>query len=170
MKANHVDVFPEEILTRDGHAERVATMNGEGDDSEMMDQLRRALISDRPPEELLTAAKASFTWRSVDAELAELLSDSSTEALTGVRSGDGPRTLEFASAASSVALEIVESGPAIGLRGQISPSGPTEVVVESTTASLTLAIDGDGWFNGTVNLTGNIRLRADGIVTDWFSL
>ena len=145
-------------------------MTNEGDDDTMMDELRRALASDRPPDALVHAAKDSLTWRSVDTELAALLSDSSMDELSGVRSGDDTRTLEFATGSSSVAVEIIESGATTELRGQIAPAGPTEVVVESTSSSQTLTIDDEGWFNGPVTLSGAVRLRVDGIVTDWFAL
>lgn len=145
-------------------------MNNEGDDDTMMHELRRALASDRPPDALVRAAKDSLTWRSVDAELAALLSDSSMEESSGVRSDGDTRTLEFASGSSSVAVEVIDAGATTELRGQISPAGPAEIVIESTSGSQALAIDDDGWFNGTLTLSGAVRLRVDGIVTDWFAL
>ena len=66
-------------------------------DDELLAELREAvaeadLVTDRQRE----AARAAFTWRTVDAELAELLHDSALEA-AGVRGADdAPRTLSFA--------------------------------------------------------------------------
>ena len=62
----------------------------------------RAIFShvDPVPPLLDDAARAAFTWRTVDAELAELMRDSadaSEEAGALVRGGGGPRQLSFES-------------------------------------------------------------------------
>ena len=62
-----------------------------------------AAVSDRRR----AAARAAFTWRTVDAELAELLHDSALDAGAAVRSGsDGPRMLSFRRAAVTLEVEI----------------------------------------------------------------
>ena len=62
-----------------------------------------AAVSDRRR----AAAKAAFTWRTVDAELADLLHDSALDAGAAVRSaGDGPRTLSFRRAAVTLEVEV----------------------------------------------------------------
>jgi hypothetical protein len=140
------------------------------EDDVLMDQLRRALVADTPSDALLRAAKDSLTWRSVDAELAALLSDSAIDELAGMRSTDTSRALEFAAGETSVAVEIIESATSFEVRGQIDPAGATSVTFESPAGNTTLAVDAGGWFAGQVLSRGPIRLRAAGIVTDWFSI
>ena len=65
----------------------------------------RALFAhvDPVPPLLDDAARAAFTWRTIDAELAELMRDSadaSEEAALLVRSGGGPRQAELRVAAA----------------------------------------------------------------------
>ena len=80
----------------------------ERDDEELMAELAAAVeeeaaVSDRRR----AAAKAAFTWRTVDAELAELLHDSALDVGAAVRSGsDGPRMLSFRRAAVTLEVEI----------------------------------------------------------------
>ena len=79
------------------------------DDDALMDELRAVLAPDPVPAAVLAAARATFTWRSVDEELAQLLSDSADLALTGVR-GAGDRRLSFE--APQLVIEFVRPRPA----------------------------------------------------------
>ena len=56
-----------------------------------------ATIIDPVPESLIRASRETLTWRRVDAELAELLSDSAVEdeRLALVRGDGEPRSLSF---------------------------------------------------------------------------
>ena len=61
-------------------------------DDELMAALGRALQQQDPvPDDVVEAAKATFAWRTIDAELAALTFDSvaDADALVGVRSGGG---------------------------------------------------------------------------------
>ena len=76
-------------------------------DDELLAELRAAvaeadLVTDRQRE----AARAAFTWRTVDAELAELLHDSALEAPRCAAAGDAARTLSFASGELTLEVEI----------------------------------------------------------------
>ena len=77
-------------------------------DDELMAELAAAVAEeDAVSERRRTAARAAFTWRTVDVELAELLHDSALDAGAAVRSGsDGPRTLSFRRAAVTRAVEV----------------------------------------------------------------
>src|SRR5688500_13322027 len=88
-----------------------------------------------PPPELTRQARALYTWRTVDAELAELVHDSAADAATaGVRSGQQPRTLTFEVHPPSSAgpdrtpllieVELDETVGARQLIGQLVPPGP----------------------------------------------
>ena len=77
-------------------------------DDELMAELAAAVAEeDAVSERRRTAARAAFTWRTVDVELAELLHDSALDAGAAVRSGsDGPRTLSFRRAAVTLEVEV----------------------------------------------------------------
>ena len=96
----------------------------------------RALLGrmDPVPPLLDDAARAAFTWRTVDAELAELMRDSaeaSEEAGMLVRSGGGLRQLSFESPRLGIELEVTETGPRERrLAGQLLPPADATVTVE----------------------------------------
>ncbi len=97
-------------------------------ESELLERLRQALTRDEVPAEVVTAAKAAFTWRTIDAELAELAYDSLDELapLAGVRGASGgegrPRALTFEAGDAVIELEVEESGGVRRLEGQIVPA------------------------------------------------
>ena len=82
---------------------------------------------DPVPQLLEDAARAAFTWRTVDAELAELMRDSAEaaseeEAGVLVRGRHGPRQLSFESPQLGIELEVTETGPRERrLAGQLLP-------------------------------------------------
>ena len=80
---------------------------------------------DPVPQLLDDAARAAFGWRSVDAEIAELLRDSAEaedEAGLLVRSGGGPRQLSFESPQVGIELEVTETGPRERRAGRPAPA------------------------------------------------
>ena len=86
----------------------------------LLGQLRRvAALVDPVPEALVHAARETLTWRRVDAELAELLSDSALEeaGFALVRGHGEPRAVSFARTASS----SVSSYPQRSPRSRFSP-------------------------------------------------
>jgi hypothetical protein len=91
---------------------------------------------DPVPTLLDDAARAAFGWRTVDAELAELLRDSAEatseeEAGLLVRGRHGPRQLSFESPQLGIELEVTETGPRERrLAGQLLPPGEATVTVE----------------------------------------
>src|SRR5207247_10887645 len=85
--------------TRAARGVKVMTMDA--DHEKLLDELR-SLVNrvDPVPEEVTKFADAALGWRRVDAELAELLSDTALEsqaAAAAVRSGPRVRSLTFAS-------------------------------------------------------------------------
>ena len=64
-------------------------------DDELLELVGRALRAAEPvPDQVVAGARAAWTWRTIDEELAELVFDSAAE-LTGVRSEDTARQLTF---------------------------------------------------------------------------
>ena len=100
-------------------------MNGR--DDELLELVGRALRAAEPvPEHVITGALAAWTWRTIDAELAELVFDSATE-LTGVRSEDTARQVTFQ--APGVEIEVMVIDDAVRrIVGQLDPGA--EMTVE----------------------------------------
>src|SRR5438067_5351282 len=94
--------------------------SGIGDRDDAFEQvLRRAATKlDPVPTTAIAAARASFTWRTVDAELALLTYDSATEdaAAVGVR-GDGARLLAFEADGITLDVEVRWAGAAYDVVG-----------------------------------------------------
>ena len=108
------------------------------DDEELLAQLASALSqSDPVPERVLDGARAAFTWRTIDAELASLVFDS-TQDLAGVRSAaidTHERQLTFRTVDGEHEIEVLliddDRGRGRRLVGQIIP--PAERTVRLTT-------------------------------------
>jgi len=147
------------------------------DDDELLDLLREALAERRDvPARFVEAGKATFAWRSIDAELAALAYDSVTDptALTGATRADHAaiRELTFAFRDATVHVQIVRGG----LHGQVVPprSGEVEVHVEGRPPRRA-EIDEQGWFSVSPLPHTAFRLlwRIPGgatALTDWLTL
>jgi len=89
---------------------------------------------DPVPQLLEDAARAAYTWRTVDVELAELMRDSAEqqeEAGLLVRGAHGPRQLSFESPRLAIELEVTETGPRERrLEGQLLPPAEATVTIE----------------------------------------
>ena len=144
-------------------------------DDELLQELRAALQEEPVAENVIRAAQAAFTWRTVDAEL-ELLSLEASDALAAgalVR-GDGPgeqRTFAFRGERLSVEIEI----DGAGIVGQLTPAQPGQVtLVTAEGPQATAQADEVGCFTfpppapGPVRL--DCRLGADHFVTEWVTV
>jgi hypothetical protein len=132
------------------------------------------------PVDLVDAARATLTWRTVDEELAELTFDSLVDGLVGVRAASTattPRQLSFEAGAAAVEVEVADGR----LVGQLVPPGPAGVELHHATGSTTTRADDLGRFSFDVRVLavpgggtpGPWRLRVDGdtfrLVTAWFT-
>jgi hypothetical protein len=117
-------------------------------DDELMDQLRRiANEVDAAPDVVTESARAAFSTRRLDDELAELLQDSHATTAASVRLAQpAPRLLSFESGDVSLELQVEEVRGRIVLRGMaIGTVGDAEI--ETTTAGRqVIAVDDRGWF------------------------
>jgi hypothetical protein len=96
-------------------------------DDDLIVELGRALdAADPVPEKVLEGARAAFTWRNIDTELAQIVFDSAQE-LSGVRSEDVERQLTFQAPGVEIEVMLIENGNR-RLVGQLIP--PTETAVE----------------------------------------
>lgn len=133
-----------------------------GPDDELLAELAAVVRQASPaPDELVQAGAASFTWRSIDAELAELAYDSLLDesALAGVRSADAPRALSFETPTLSVDVEVTESGDRRRVLGQVVPPQPADVEVRSTHGTVAVVADDVGRFAVDV-APGPVSLRC----------
>src|SRR5581483_11533013 len=97
-------------------------------DEALMAELRAFFAEVDPVPPLVTeTAKASLGWRRLDADLAELLSDSALEEepFAVSRGGETPaRAVTFSSAALTIDIEVHVDDAARTLLGQLSPPAP----------------------------------------------
>jgi hypothetical protein len=103
--------------------------------AELLGRLGDALLADDPvPERVLAGARAAFTWRTIDAELAELVFDSATE-LTGVRGPgeDTARQVTFQAPGVEIEVMVIDNGIR-RIVGQLVP--PTEATIRLVTVQL----------------------------------
>lgn len=131
-------------------------------DTRLLDALRAAANRlDPVPPAVEFAARESFTWRAIDAELADLAYDSLLDdaRLAGVRSGDAPRTLTFEAAALSVEVEVTEAGERRRLVGQIVPPQRAEVEIRHPGGTVNVEADEVGRFAADVG-AGPVSLRC----------
>ena len=145
------------------------------EEESLLSLLRRGLdASDQAPADVTDFAKAALSWRSIDAELAQLSYDSSEEsATTGVRGLVAERILAFESEEWMIDLEF---NPFDGhLMGQIEPAG--EMTIELHVIGRVLITQSDdqgrfgfeGIYNGPVAIV--TRIGGEQVVkTEWIVL
>lgn len=150
------------------------------DDEEILTEIGGLMRKADPvPPELTLAARSALAWRSMDAELAELLHDSAleTEPLAGVRSTTGGwRALTFETADGiSIEVEVTVERSKRSLIGQIAPAGPAKVVVRLPGAEVPVEVDDLGRFQTNSLRPGPISLRCElpdgrAIETGWVTI
>jgi hypothetical protein len=150
------------------------------DDEPLVEELRRAASRfDPPPPAVLEAAKATFSWRTIDAELAELAFDSIIDQpATALRSGEGPRLLTFTAPGLEVEVEVSRDGPRRRLVGQVVPPQAAQIEVNHGDGVETVQADALGRFVAEGVSAGPVRLRcrldaapaARPVVTQWVTI
>jgi hypothetical protein len=151
------------------------------DDEAVFEELRGLVArADPVPERLQEAARIAFTWRTIDAELAELMQDSAeldAGALALRSAAAGPRLLSFESPRAAIEAEVTVTGPRERrLAGQILPPVAATVTLEQAGVRLSVEADELGRFAFDRVAAGPARLRAalpDGgmeVATPWTTL
>jgi hypothetical protein len=149
-------------------------------DEPLVEELRRAANRfDPPPPPVLEAARASLSWRTIDAELAELTFDSIIDQpATQLRGGEGPRLMTFAAPGLDIEVEVSRVGPRRQLVGQVVPTQTAHIEVHHGGGIETVEADRLGRFSAEAISAGPVRLRCHldttpttrRIVTQWISL
>lgn len=144
-------------------------------DEQLAADLEAAMRSERDvPARFVAAGKAAFAWRTVDAELAALSSDSArgAAALSGTRADQASvRTVTFAASEISIDVELAPDA----LLGQVVPAQAGELELAAKDGSTqTAAVDDVGWFTLRPRPADTFRLtfRVPGkppVVTEWIT-
>lgn len=118
------------------------------DDDGLMEELARALAEvEAVPDHRRDAARAAFTWRTIDEELLALTHDSLDLADAAVRGTLDVRTLGFRAGGTSLEIEV--DGDRVF--GQVLDTETDEVLVESVEAGTqTVSVDSSGVFSAVV--------------------
>ena len=134
----------------------------------------QATNDDLPPDALLAAARAAYSWRTLDVELCRPAYDSLLdEALTPVRGGDDARLLRFEAGGLAVDVEVSAEGEDRSVVGQLTPPAAAEVTLRHGGAhETTVQSDEAGRFVADGLRGGPFSLRcvvpgADAVHSDW---
>lgn len=142
------------------------------DDDDLINRLRRiAADFDPPPDAVVDNARAGFSMRRIDDEIATLLMDSAVESELVRGTAQDVRLLSFQTAEILVELQAKPAGDQVSLRGLVTGASG-HVTVETANRRWTAAIDAEGWFTVTDLPGGATRLRLrtpDGrsVTTSW---
>ena len=151
-------------------------------DERILDELRQlAREVDPVPDEVTGFAKAAFGWRRIDAELAELLSDSALESeeLAGTRGSVArARVVTFKASDLELDVEIQQADAGIVLLGQLAPGAPAAIEVQRGDGSTAATLEADrlGRFRVELSEGGRIRLLvrrdppAPPVETSWIDV
>jgi hypothetical protein len=126
---------------------------------------------DPVPDHVVAAASAAFSWRTVDAELAELSFDSAEQPL-GVRGVDVNRQLTFRSTDLEIEL-MVTAAESRRLVGQLVPPDVAEIELVSAGSERSVSSDhlGRFAFDGLVDGPARLVVRSTGpataVQTEW---
>ena len=133
-------------------------------------------LVDPVPPEVTAVAYHAMAFRTLDAELGQLVSDSAEERLVGVRDAEGPgRLVTFESDTLTVEVQVSVLGADRRLVGQLVPPSPAEVRVEWPNDSTSVHADDLGRFSIDAVPAGPVRLVCErpgsaAVVTGWLVL
>ncbi|MBO0816012.1 MAG: hypothetical protein J2P30_12845 [Actinobacteria bacterium] len=150
-------------------------------DDELEAELRRLAAEREPvPAQLHQAAVEAFSWRDIDAEIAELVYDSllDADAASLVRGPAGQRLVSFAAGEVTIDLEVTSAGPGRTVMGQIDPPQRATVDIRHPQGTVTVEADDLGRFQSGPLPPGpaSLRLRpppgaaGPAVITDWIAL
>ncbi|MFT3969128.1 MAG: hypothetical protein QM695_02340 [Micropruina sp.] len=117
-------------------------------DEILLGELAAALDEASDADDVASVGRNLWAWHDPDAQLADLVSDSATEPLAGVRSGGDARLLRFIAEGVGIDLELLDGH----LRGLVlAPDARTLALHDDKgTMVATAELDASGWFDLTV--------------------
>jgi hypothetical protein len=132
-------------------------------EDQLLAELREAVAeADQVTDRQREAARAAFTWRTVDAELAELLHDSALESTAVRGADDAARTLSFVS--GPITLEVEIDGDTV--MGQVVGAAAESVLLQRSIADdYPLPVDPSGFFRIEGVAPGPVRFVVQ--AGDW---
>jgi hypothetical protein len=150
----------------------------EADDARLEEELRQIFERlDPVPDELLAAAIASYTWRTVDADVAELVFDSVAEENAAlVRGGEQARLLTFSSRELVIEIQVSGSEPDRKIVGQLAPPLAATIRIRQGGGAAELHADELGRFSGTLGAGPFSLVCTAGtesgrpVATEWIAL
>jgi hypothetical protein len=156
-------------------------MSDESAHDELERELRQlAARLDPVPPEFVRAAAEAFSWRNIDAELAELAFDSllDTDEAALVRGSAGRRMVSFQTPELTIDVEVTTTASGREVMGQITPPQRATVEIRHRTGVVSTDADEQGCFRSASLQAGPMSLRlhpAAGrprppVVTDWLSI
>lgn len=141
-------------------------------DDELLALVGRALrTADPVPDRVLEGARAAWTWRTIDEELATLVFDSASE-LTGVRSEDTARQLTFRAPGMEIEVMVVDEATR-RVVGQLVPPGAFTISLLVGDAEVSQSTDRLGRFSFDDVAPGPVRLVVSDpegtvvVTTEW---
>ncbi|HEX7305302.1 hypothetical protein [Lentzea sp.] len=140
-------------------------------DEVLLDALRDAVSTppDDVPPEFVEAAKAAFTWRTIDEELLLITSyDSVLDDTLFARARATATARQLVFDADGVMLQVEVS--AAGITGQLVPATGSVTLVTPSGDHETAEVDELGTFVMDAAPRGPVRFRFTGGCTDWFIL
>jgi hypothetical protein len=132
------------------------------DDEVLLAELGQALLAEPVPG-VEAAAKALFTWRTIDDDLAALAYDSAVADEVDVRGGEPPdsavlRTLTFTTTTMTIEIGVRQDG----VIGQIVPPQPGTVEIRTEVGAFgTAEIDDLGCFTVAATPRAPFRLHLE---------
>jgi hypothetical protein len=153
----------------------LSEFNESTQDEELLAMLRKGLAEGDPvPSDVADFAMAAFTWRDIDAELAELDFDSADEDVpTGVRSSTTVRMMSFQAGQWMIDIEYDEA--AGRLIGATTPPARYSVDLHTSGAKFTTESDDLGRFTADGIAPGPLGMvfrftRGHTVKTQWVVL
>lgn len=120
-------------------------------DEILLAELAEALAEASDANEVAAVGRSLWSWHDPDARLADLVSDSASEPLAGVRSSGDARLLRFTAEGVGIDLELLDGH----LRGLVvAPDARTLALHDDKgTVVATAELDVSGWFDLRVPIT-----------------
>jgi hypothetical protein len=133
-------------------------------------------IDEPLPPELVSRAQELYVWRDIDAELLDLLVDSTRDEMALVRDDSLQRYMAFGSPERGIQFECRWARDGFVIEGSVVPSGHYEVRVHRPSSDASASTDMFGSFAIEGIASGSTRLTVrspDGevfMMTPWFVL